>query len=178
MKIAFVGEDGRELMKAVVYPGEVFGELALAGEEKRRDHAVALNDDVDICAMNVEDVLALMRDKPSLNMAITRLIGERSISVERRLEGLCFKDSRTRIIDLLKEMAAKYGQAVGDEVLLKHALTHQDLADLTAASRQTVITLLNDLKKRTSCTWSEGSSRSATWNACDDLDAVRAGGLP
>lgn len=60
---------------------------------------------------------------------------------------LTFKDSRSRIVDLLKEMATKYGQAVGHESL-KHALTHQDLADLTATSRQTVTTVLNDLKKK------------------------------
>ena len=148
VKIASMGEDGKEVIKAVLYPGEVFGELALAGEDKRRDHAVALDDDVDICAMNVEDVQDMMREKPSLNFAVTRLIGERSISIERRLEGLIFKDSRTRILDLLREMATKYGQAIGDELLLKHALTHQDLADLTATSRQTVTTVLNDLKKK------------------------------
>ena len=147
VKIASMGEDGKEVIKAVLYPGEVFGELSLAGEDKRRDHAVALDNDVDICAMNIEDVQEMMRENPAVNLAMTRLIGERVISIERRLEGLIFKDSRTRIVDLLKEMAVKYGQQVGHETLLKHALTHQDFADLTATSRQTVTTVLNDLKK-------------------------------
>ena len=44
VKIATMGEDGKEVIKAVLYPGEVFGELGAAGEEKRRDHAVALDD--------------------------------------------------------------------------------------------------------------------------------------
>ena len=148
VKIATMGEDGKEVIKAVLYPGEVFGELSLAGEEKRRDHAVALDDNVDICAMNIADVEEMLRDNPHLNMAMTRLIGERVISIERRLEGLIFKDSRSRIIDFLKEMAKKHGQLVGNETLLKHALTHQDIADLTATSRQTVTTVLNDLRKQ------------------------------
>ena len=148
VKIATMGEDGREVIKAVLYPGEVFGELSLAGEEKRRDHAVALDDDVDICAMNIDDVQAMLSENPNLNMAITRMIGERTISIERRLEGMVFKDSRARIVDFLKEMAKKHGQRVGQETLLKHALTHQDIADLTATSRQTVTTVLNELKKQ------------------------------
>lgn len=147
VKIATMGEDGKEVIKAVLYPGEVFGELGLAGEERRRDHAVALDEDVDICAISVPEIEAMMRENPNLNLAMTRLIGERVINVERRLEGLIFKDSRTRIIDLLKEMARKHGTRVGDETLLKHALTHQDIADLTATSRQTVTTVLNDLRK-------------------------------
>lgn len=147
VKIATMGEDGKEVIKAVLYPGEVFGELGVAGEERRRDHAVALDDDVMICAMSVDDIRELMAENPNLNLAITRLIGERIISVERRLEGLIFKDSRARITDFLKEMAMKHGRPVGHEVLLKHSLTHQDIADLTATSRQTVTTVLNDLRK-------------------------------
>lgn len=148
VKIASMGEDGKEVIKAVLYPGEVFGELSLAGEEKRRDYAIALDDAVDICAMNVSDIQGMMRENPGLNMAMTRLIGGRMIDIERRLEGLIFKDSRSRIVELLKDMARKHGRQVGDEVLLKHALTHQDIADLTATSRQTVTTVLNDLRKQ------------------------------
>jgi CRP/FNR family transcriptional regulator, cyclic AMP receptor protein len=148
VKIASMGEDGREVIKAILYPGEVFGELALAGEEKRRDSAIALDDEVDICAISVPEIERMMLENPNLNLAMTRLIGERMISIERRLEGLVFKDSRTRIIDLLKEMARKHGTAVGHETLLKHALTHQDIADLTATSRQTVTTVLNELRKQ------------------------------
>ena len=70
------------------------------------------------------------------------------MNVERKMEALIFKDARTRIIDLLKQMAEKYGKEVGDEILLKHDLTHQDLANLTATSRQTVTVTLNELKEK------------------------------
>ena len=33
-------------------------------------------------------------------------------------------------------------------MLVKHDLTHQDIANLTATSRQTVTTVLNDLKEK------------------------------
>ncbi len=45
-------------------------------------------------------------------------------------------------------MAEKYGKKIGVEVLVKHDLTHQDMANLTATSRQTVTTVLNDLKEK------------------------------
>ena len=148
VKIATMGEDGKEVIKAVLYPGEVFGELGLAGEGRRRDHAIALDNDVMICAIGLDEIEVMMKENPNLNLAMTRLIGERAISLERRLEGLIFKDSRSRIIAFLKDMATKHGTQVGHEVLLKHELTHQDIADLTATSRQTVTTVLNDLKKQ------------------------------
>lgn len=89
-----------------------------------------------------------MQANSLLSMAVTKNIGEKLRNIERRLESLIFKDARERIIDFMKEMAAKYGKAIGVEILVKHDLTHQDIANLTATSRQTVTTVLNDLKER------------------------------
>ncbi|MFT5763438.1 MAG: CRP/FNR family cyclic AMP-dependent transcriptional regulator, partial [Saprospiraceae bacterium] len=64
-----------------------------------------------------------------------------------RLESLIFKDARTRIIEFLKDSAEKRGRRVGYEMLLKHSLTQQDIANLTGTSRQTVTSVLNELRK-------------------------------
>jgi CRP-like cAMP-binding protein len=60
---------------------------------------------------------------------------------------LVFKDSRSRIIEFLVEQGKKKGQPVGTETLVKRFMTHQDVANLTATSRQTVTTVLNDLRE-------------------------------
>lgn len=148
VKIGKFTDDGKEIIKAILHPGEIFGEMSIAGQEKRSDFAQAMDDDVMICATNVEDIREIMNSNPKLSLALTRSIGERLMNVERKMEALIFKDARTRIIDLLKQMADKYGKKVGDEILLKHDLTHQDLANLTATSRQTVTVTLNELKDK------------------------------
>jgi CRP/FNR family cyclic AMP-dependent transcriptional regulator len=61
---------------------------------------------------------------------------------------LALNDARERIIQFLKINAQSFGQAVGFEVLLKHDFTQQDIANFTGTSRQTVTTVMNDLKKR------------------------------
>jgi len=64
------------------------------------------------------------------------------------LESLIFKDARARIIDFLKDAADRHGRRIGiDELLVKHSLTQQDIANITGTSRQTVTSVLNDLKK-------------------------------
>jgi CRP/FNR family transcriptional regulator, cyclic AMP receptor protein len=70
------------------------------------------------------------------------------LEMEQRLESLVFKDSRTRIIEFLKSLAAKRGQRVGYEMLVRKFLTHQEIANLTATSRQTVTTVLNELRNK------------------------------
>ena len=146
VKIGNTSDEGRENIKAILQPGEVFGELALAGEETREDFAQALDNNVVICAMSIDDLEALMERNPNMSMKVTKLIGTRLRKMERRLRSLIFKDAKTRIIDFIREMALENGTPVGDEVLIKHSLTHQDIANLTASSRQTVTTVLNELK--------------------------------
>jgi len=146
VKIGTFSDEGKEIIKAILYPGEIFGELAIAGQEKRRDFAMAMDAEVDMCAMNVNDIKEMMKSNPGLSLKVTAQIGERLLNMERKLESLIFKDARTRIIDFLIEMAEKHGQKIGDEILIKHNITHQDMANLTATSRQTVTTILNELR--------------------------------
>jgi len=74
-------------------------------------------------------------------------VGGRLREVENRLEDLVFKDARDRIIDFIKESAEKRGRRVGFEMLFKHCLTQQDIANITGTSRQTVTSVLNELKR-------------------------------
>ncbi|MCF8276852.1 MAG: Crp/Fnr family transcriptional regulator [Flavobacteriales bacterium] len=149
VKIGSYSPDGKEIIKAIMHPGDMFGEMGLVGEETRNDFAIAMDDDVRVCTLNVEEILDMMRGNAELGLKITTTIGNRLSKVERKFESLIFKDARTRIVDLIREMATERGKVLaGGEVLLEHSLTHQDLASLTATSRQTVTTVLNELKEK------------------------------
>jgi len=148
VKIGSYSNDGKEVIKGIMHPGDMFGELGLVGQDTRKDFAIAMDDDVRVCTMNVEEILEMMRGNAELSLKITATIGDRLAKVERKFESLIFKDARTRIVDLVKEMATDRGKVLaGGAVLLEHSLTHQDIASLTATSRQTVTTVLNELKE-------------------------------
>ena len=101
-----------------------------------------------ICVVNVDEMKLLMRDHNALGLFIMKIMGSRVLEMEKRLESLVFKDSRTRIIEYLLESAEKNGRRVGFETEVRKFITHQEIANLTATSRQTVTTLLNDLRDR------------------------------
>lgn len=147
VKIGSYSEDGKEILKTVLYPGEVFGEMGMLGESKRRDFAIAMDKDTRLCTLSIEEMKQIMSGNSELSLAVTKMIGEKLRKVELKLESVVFKDARTRVIDLIREMGESYGVKVGDETLIKHNLTHQDIANLTATSRQTVTTILNELKE-------------------------------
>ncbi len=146
-KIGAHSEDGREIIKQVLHPMAMFGELCIAGEEKRKNFALAMNRDVELLCLPALDVQRAMRNDHQLAIHILKFIGRRLQRAESRLESLIFKDARERIIEFLKESAQKQGKRIGYEMLIRHCLTQQDIANLTGTSRQTVTSVLNDLKK-------------------------------
>jgi CRP/FNR family cyclic AMP-dependent transcriptional regulator len=147
VKIGSYSNDGKEVIKAIVHPGDMFGEMGLIGLDTRNDFAIAMDEDVRVCTMNVDEVLSMMRANSELSFKITTTIGNKLAYLERRFESLIFKDARTRVVELIREMASERGKVLaGGSVLLEHSLTHQDIASLTATSRQTVTTVLNELK--------------------------------
>ncbi len=147
VKIGTYGETGKEITKAILTAGEVFGELALVGESKRRDFAYAM-EETTVCVLTVPEMKSLMREHNGLNLFLMKIMGSRMLEMEQRLESLVFKDSRTRIIEFLYNLAKNKGQRVGYEMLVRRFMTHQEIANLTATSRQTVTTILNELRNK------------------------------
>ena len=147
VKLARVSDDGKEAITAILKPGEIFGELAITSESSRDDTAIALDKAV-ICTISKENFENLLIENPKFNLRITKLIGMKLQRVARNLENLTFKDSSTRVIEFLTGYAEEYGKKIGDEIFIKTTLTHQDIANLTATSRQTVTTVMNNLKDK------------------------------
>ena len=148
VKIGSYGADGKEVVKAILSKGEIFGEKSILGEPTRKDYAQAMDSDVSICPLTVADMQDLMTNNRDLSIKMTRLIGLKLLRAERRIESMVNKDARTRVIEFLCDWAAEKGRKVGFETLVNGFFTHQDIASLTATSRQTVTTTLNELRDR------------------------------
>ena len=146
VKIGSYSDSGKEIIKAILNPGEIFGELSLVGQEKRNDFAIALDKDIIVCSLGISDMEKMIEANPLIGIKVTKLIGFRLQKIERRFESLVFKDARTRIGDFIIDLGKDIGKEIGKEILVKHNLTHMDMANLTATSRQTVTTVLNELK--------------------------------
>jgi CRP-like cAMP-binding protein len=146
VKIGHYLDDGKEVIRAILTTGEIFGELALAGEDTRRDFAQVMDENTSICPLSIEELKDLMVENKELSFKMLKLVGLRLMKLERKLESLVFKDARTRVIEFLIDAASWKGKKVGFETMIPTTLTHKDIAALTGTSRQTVTTILNDLK--------------------------------
>jgi len=148
IKIVTHNQDEKEVIKSVIRPFSMFGELGIMGQEKRTDSAIVMNEEVQYYALRIEDLRKLMETTHNLSNKIITIMDRRLQRVEHRLESLIFKDARARIVDFIRDSAEERGRRIGiDETLVKHRLTHKDIASMTGTSRQTVTSVFNDLKK-------------------------------
>lgn len=147
VKVGKHQEGPRAIIKNVLQDGDFFGELSLLGQASNRDFALAMEDTTLYCLSN-NDLALLIKQQPSLISFLLQVLGARLIDMERRLESVVFRSSRSRIIDFLQNQVHKRGERVGYEMLVRGFFTHQEIAYLTATSRQTVTAVLNELRSK------------------------------
>lgn len=147
IKISTHNAEGKEVIKQLIHPEAIFGELALVGEPTRNETAQSLKEEVHYYTIRVADFQRILAQNVTLSQRLLQLFGQRMMAAENKLENLIFKDARSRIVSFLHEVVTKRGRRVGYEMLLKHSLTHQDIANITCTSRQTVTLVLNELRK-------------------------------
>lgn len=147
VKIGTFHSDGREIIKQILHPEAIFGELSVICEERHNNYALTFNSEVHLYRISIQDFRGLLQRSPGLYFNILSMIGRKLKHTEKRLESLIFKDARERIVDFLKQNAEKHGMRVGYETMFKHSFTQQDIANFTGTSRQTVTSVLNDLRK-------------------------------
>lgn len=145
VRICSTTPEGKQCILAFVEPGEVFGELALIESGQREERAEALVNST-IVLIPSEHIRELMEQSAPLSLGVTKLIGLRRKRVERRLRSLLFRNNRDRLTHLLVELAEQYGNPTSEGIALSIRLSHQDLASIIGATRETVTTLLGEMQ--------------------------------
>lgn len=136
-----------ERILALLYPGDIFGELAVV-DDSPRGHLATAHEDVVVCAVPRDVLLQVIRETPALGYQITKLMGARLRRLETRVEELLFKSAQARIARALLEMAASYGVEDREGVVIPIRLSQRDLGNLVGLARETVNVVLQEFKEQ------------------------------
>jgi CRP/FNR family transcriptional regulator, cyclic AMP receptor protein len=148
VKLCTVSARGRELLRKIVGKGDVFGESALTVDGDRDEHAIAIRMPNTYITLKVADVRELVAKNPILMQRVIDHFGKRVRSVETKIEDYVLSDSRSRIIQLLIDLTSDRGEESDRGIVSHHYMTHQDMANITGASRQFATSLLNELRAK------------------------------
>jgi CRP/FNR family transcriptional regulator len=147
VKIAEINSIGNEMIKELLLPGDLFGDVMLNYESPHYEYAEVVSERATYYVIGQEQLATMMRSNYALTMNYMLKVSEKFRSLESRYVNMVSKDVRSRLIYCFKEWARKEGKKLGDRIVVKNSLTHNDLANLVSTSRQTVTVILNELKE-------------------------------
>lgn len=145
VKLSRYSPDGREQILALLEPGDVFGELALVGAPE--PVSVAAFEDTLVCGLHRDDFLMLIRARPELMLHVMKALAERLRVAEEEIADLVFRDVPGRLASLLLRLGETYGISHGGGLRLALRLTHQDMASMIGATRETVTAVLSRFRE-------------------------------
>ena len=70
IKLGYYTEEGDEVVKAILTKGELFGEKAILGEEKRNEFAQSVDNSTSICPIGISAMHDLMRENKTFSLKI------------------------------------------------------------------------------------------------------------
>jgi CRP-like cAMP-binding protein len=132
VKVVLVGEDGREVILGVLGVGDHFGELSLIDDQPRSAHVIAMEDS-SLLVLRREDFRRRVEANVSVAWALLNELSRRLRRADNKIGGLVLLDVPGRIARLLLDLAEEAG---ADR--LEKPLTHQTIAQMIGASRETV----------------------------------------
>lgn len=136
VQIYRMSAEGRKLIIAQLPQYSFFGEMSCIGQGMYDTFAEATEDSL-ICTMSRSDVERLLLSKPKVALRILEAVGKRVVDAERQLEEIAFKGLIPRLAALLLR------ESENDEIT---GLSHQDIAERLGVYRETVTSVLNELK--------------------------------
>ena len=145
VKVGTYSGRGKEMVKGILRKGEIFGELRLINKHQDNEFAQAI-DNVEVYVIPLVRMRDLMRRNLDFSFKIMEIIADRLNETQRRLELQLFKDTKSRVIQFMLDLAEDRGVRVGYETAVREFFTHQEIANITGTSRQTVTSILNELR--------------------------------
>jgi CRP/FNR family transcriptional regulator, cyclic AMP receptor protein len=134
---------GREVILAVLEPGDYLGEMSLIDNEP---HSATVRAEVqtDVLVLGRGEFAACLPENSSLSYAILRGLVGRLRNADRQIESLALLDVYGRVARALLDMATdEDGQR-----MIRSKVSRQDLAKVVGASREMVSRVMKDLEER------------------------------
>ena len=146
-KIYKLSGSGKEVILWFCLPGEMFG-LAEVSRGGSREVFARLCTDSRVYSIPRDDFRRFLETHVDCAMQVIDLLSCRLRVLGDMFLNLAADDVGSRVVKLLMRLCASYGRSDKADFILDLPLTHQEIADMVGATRQTVTTILNEMKRR------------------------------
>lgn len=147
VKVFYTTSEGKESIVAFHGVGESFGEISLIDQQTIPATVVAVQKSV-VLIISRDDFFEIIRTQPKVMHKLLLLLTGRLRLAWNQVRMLHFKDASYRVMTSIKDLSVERGEPVPKGILLKMRLTHQNIADMTGLTRETVTRIIDKWKKQ------------------------------
>jgi CRP/FNR family transcriptional regulator, cyclic AMP receptor protein len=137
VKLVAYGADHREVVLAIRGPGELIGDMAALGGQRRSATAIAV-DEVEAGFMHGDELRLFLREHPDAALVLIRVLVRRLSEATRDVVDMATRDSVGRIAKRLLELSVEHGSPSAGGTRIELSLSQDELARWTGATRETV----------------------------------------
>jgi CRP/FNR family cyclic AMP-dependent transcriptional regulator len=141
VKVSIIDEYGKEIILAILGPGEYFGEMTAMAEGASRSACVMTREPCELMILQKEDFRKIVKSNPDIVFSLLLKSMERLREANKKIESLALLDVYGRVARLF----AKLGRPENGGQVIDEKLTHQDIASMVGSSREMVSRVLKEL---------------------------------
>lgn len=141
--VSVTNSEGKQVILAILRPGDYFGEMSLIDDEPRSADVVARGA-CELLILDRAEFMQCLEGNFELTMDITRRLVRRLRDADNRISNLALLDVYGRVAQLLLREA----ELVDGVKMLPGTLRRVDIARMIGASREMVTRVLKDLQLR------------------------------
>ena len=141
LKVMMGDADGKEVILALLGPGEIVGEMGLIDDSPRSATVIAIEPS-ELLSLSKREFHRCLAENFDMAMGVMKGLVRRLREADRKIGSLALLDVYGRVAHLLIDMAENVN---GQKVVTKR-LPKQDIAKMIGASREMVSRVMKDLQ--------------------------------
>jgi CRP/FNR family transcriptional regulator len=146
VKIVQTTEDGKEIIIGMHQAGDSFGEISLIDGQGTTASVIAREDSM-IAIITRQSFYSILHAQPKVLESVLKMLCSRIRENVDRIQLLTFNNASERMKRLLVKLARQHGEKTDSGVMLNVKLTHQDMANMSGLTRETVTRVIDQWQK-------------------------------
>lgn len=139
--------NGKKIVLDTLSAGDIFGDIGGSGDCKEAPFVEAREDSV-ISVAQSKDILRLIQRHPEIAINLIQSLSSQLWRADSKIQDLALRSVGERIIRELSRIAEKTGENLPDRYVFDSPITHEQLAMMVGATRETVTKALSVLKSK------------------------------
>lgn len=138
----YIGDNrGREVILAILGPGDFIGELAMI-DDVPCSASVMTIEESEFVSIGKNEFRKVLTSSPGMAVNLLKVLAHRLREADQQIEALALKDVQARVAQVLHTLA----EVEGGELVIPSRITHRDIAAMVGATREVVTRALGVLE--------------------------------